>query len=1303
MMRILPFLSLFAIQLAASPLKTLTDRPGLWEAEWIDSSYAAIATDSGRFSVRSAGGVSEHPGDLAAPRLFVTLALPAEGDWNLEISDKESIGLSARPWRRVDSVDAAGNRHTVAPNAPPDREILKTGGIRLLRLNLPLVALGRDGSLQCRSRLHLRLTSAGSARPRLGTTWERLVANPGAIQRVWTPSARGQAKASRLPDEKTVVITVGDRDAFTELEDGLVRISGQALYSLSSSAARSLSFSHLALLSGTGDTVSIFNDTLPRPPGLRLLAFERTDKNRDGILDNEDEIRFWVRGTGLWKWNPDLQGQQISHHPYDLERRYYLQLQARDSSPEPLAPRQAPGYRAFGGVSAFQWLGKPDRLLEPNLSSSDADDLESGKGWYWADLRKPRNVSLDSLGLPPLPALASDTGFLTIHGPASYGVRTNIWELNVERAGEVATHQGDGDISRFRLTGLTPGRSNIVLRDVSGLLLTGVSLETIRSVSGQDSAVFPAPALGSIGVPVRDGRTCWVLEDGALVRRCSIEGGMLRDSVSNPNTWYALFPSQALSKGVSMSMWRSAGTSHAISDLTTTAKYDLVVVTPDEFLSVAEDYASWRENPVQVRPMKVGILRTRDIWAGWSGGSQDPAAVRDALRWAATRWGTSHALLLGAGSVDARGMWPSSRPNWVPQWEDHQIATDDFFGWFDEGMPLARSVLGIGIGRAPVTNLAEAKGWLAKVKTFEDPARASWGSWRNSVVLVADDQYQSLRPDNMRHSEQIEEMSNKIKDNRPWTRQVKIFENSYPRTANFTKPDVRRDLVRQLNDGVVGFCFIGHGSEAVLTDEIVMDEPTFRSAVSNPDRPWFFFAGSCSVGRNDRSTSVGLGAAFVNEPGKGAFATIAGTRATLSDNNGVFGNEIMVGLMDSARQGRTMAEALQYAKLNGRSGNLGGYRNSDLYNLLGDPALVMFPGGLDIHLDSLPDTLSQLQRLSISGSVSKEASTQVRVDHPLAPTVFTEVVGNQTVTASDQQIVGVTLPGPSKTFASTFLLPAKLPIGDSALVKVYSWDPRTRRDGGMVSAPRLIYGTGKEIPSDATGPKIGIRPCDSSWTGGIEFGKVAKIPLPFCMEIQLEDSSGISTDLGPDEGVLFSIPGVAEPWHPDINQGDGFQTATARLSLDSSLVQAGKTYTLRVGARDLMGNLARADLRIEPQVRGEYNLYELYASPNPVRDDGGVSFRFKISSEPDSTGGTDTRIQSAIRIHTVTGKLVRVLRTDLSGPGLPRPRADWDLRDAFGVPVGNGIYPYTITLRIPDPSETGTRELMHRGIIVVAR
>jgi hypothetical protein len=108
-----------------------------------------------------------------------------------------------------------------------------------------------------------------------------------------------------------------------------------------------------------------------------------------------------------------------------------------------------------------------------------------------------------------------------------------------------------------------------------------------------------------------------------------------------------------------------------------------------------------------------------------------------------------------------------------------------------------------------------------------------------------------------------------------------------------------------------------------------------------------------------------------------------------------------------------------------------------------------------------------------------------------------------------------------------------------------------------------------------------------------------------------------------------------------------------------------------------------------------------------VRDGGGTTFYFKLSAGSDTalgnSGAVDTRIQSSIRIHTVSGKLVKVLRTELSNPGRSYPRATWDLRDSFGRPVANGIYPYTVTLRIPDPTGTVTTDLVRRGIVAVAR
>jgi hypothetical protein len=181
---------------------------------------------------------------------------------------------------------------------------------------------------------------------------------------------------------------------------------------------------------------------------------------------------------------------------------------------------------------------------------------------------------------------------------------------------------------------------------------------------------------------------------------------------------------------------------------------------------------------------------------------------------------------------------------------------------------------------------------------------------------------------------------------------------------------------------------------------------------------------------------------------------------------------------------------------------------------------------------------------------------------------------------------------------------------------------------------------------------------------------------------------------------------VKDPWHPDLHQGVDYHSAYAQLNLDSTLVQPGNTYTFQVSARDLMGNLSKATLQIQPQAQGQYALYEVFNSPNPVRDGGGTTFYFKLSSGSDTgvgnTDEVDTRIQSSIRIHTISGKLVRILQTDLSQKQ-PRPQATWDLRDSFGRPVANGLYPYAVTLRIPDATGTTTQDLVKRGIVAVAR
>ena len=110
------------------------------------------------------------------------------------------------------------------------------------------------------------------------------------------------------------------------------------------------------------------------------------------------------------------------------------------------------------------------------------------------------------------------------------------------------------------------------------------------------------------------------------------------------------------------------------------------------------------------------------------------------------------------------------------------------------------------------------------------------------------------------------------------------------------------------------------------------------------------------------------------------------------------------------------------------------------------------------------------------------------------------------------------------------------------------------------------------------------------------------------------------------------------------------------------------------------------------------------ASPPPTPPKGhATTFYFKLLADADSNGTIPQTVQASIRIHTLSGKLVRILQTDLTDVGHPRPRAVWDLKDAFRNEVANGLYPYSVLLRVRDPNTRNWRQTEKRGIVAVSR
>lgn len=1310
----LVFLSIFATCANALPFRVLVDKPGRWEIEWNASEFQLDTLQTGDVSIRhSSAPSSDVPGDLAAPRLQAVLALPTSGNWKIEILVDSTQALSGQSWTRVLGFNQLTGR--VASVTPRDRDgwsEVQHDGFRLLRMDFPLVIPTPIG-VSLRKRLVMRLNWTGAAAVPAGNVWRSVVDNPGGLSlpRIAAPrQAAGSVDAEMTGS--MVEVSVGDQDPFGSSEDGLVRLKGKELSKVSGLIAGGISFSNIAVYSGLTGTAPVeMGDSLVAPR-LQAIPIRRIDNNADGILDPTDEIQFWAHGPNLWV--PDsvsVIGWNYMIHPYSTRRKYLVRLDAPTGSSELKTGLKSSGANVVQSVGQPIWVGRPDKLRELEIGRWDQTETDMGKDWYWYSVERSGKVTLP-FGKLPFPNRSSDT---ILAQPVT--VQTSWYSGTVR---QIDSFGVVGRLDNWRLldpsSGIWSGTIAASSEDVgfqfsvrgSRIALAGLNLLYRRDVSNADSAVFPAPTAGAFDLKVADGKSCWVLENGMATRLCSIESGHLLDSASS-STWYAVFPKGAGGIPVSLAAWSAPLQAHSIKDFNASRTADILVIAPNSMMDLAEEYAVHREASFQIRPMKTMIARAEDVYSLWSGGQMDPVAIRDCIRWAYKRWNISHVLLFGGGHADPRSVLGTATEVQIPQWEDGSVATDDFFTFLSSGDPFASGVehlSSVALGRVPARSVNEARAWLNKLEIFENPAIANFGPWRNTVVMAADDVWQVGKPDPIPdHTNQTEGIADAMLAQRPWMRQEKLYLVKYPATSIYQKPEAARDLQILLNRGAIGMNYIGHGGQTILADEDLLDNSSANRNLANGTRPFFFFAGSCTVGRNDVPSMRGLSEILLVTEGKGAMATVSATRPSYPTGNVRLNTRLWQKLADTGKAS-TVGEALLASKSSADEGLYGNYTNRDIYNILGDPATILLPGGLSLQTEGFPDTVQALSKMSVRVKSVGAKSFHLRLEMQSKLDSADPASAGQSVQRfrlSPPQIYSMQAAPGTDTFSAPINVPARIPFGDSAVLSAYAWNPMNRKDGGQMLTPRLLHGTESGGQFESIGPQITFRPCDSSWSSGVPFGRLAQIQLPFCLSVDLEDSSGISSETGPDEGVVFSIPGTREPWHPDLRQGVDYRRASAQLVIDSTLMSAGKTYSFNVLARDLIGNLARQNIQVQVLSNVDFSLYEVFNSPNPVRNGESTIFFFKLASEPDSTGAVDSRIQASIRIHTVSGKLVRILRTELSSPSQPRPRAIWDLRDSFGNPVANGLYPFAVSLRIRSENGGGTTEIIRKGIVAISR
>ena len=190
---------------------------------------------------------------------------------------------------------------------------------------------------------------------------------------------------------------------------------------------------------------------------------------------------------------------------------------------------------------------------------------------------------------------------------------------------------------------------------------------------------------------------------------------------------------------------------------------DFIIITHDDFYDEALNLKEWRESNNNI---KTEVVKISDIYDEFSCGLIDPAAIRDFLRFAYLNWWDDagnppgYVLLIGDGSYDFKNILNNENNNYIPPFEidnDNELysrCTDDWYVYIEGDDKL----MDMAVGRLPAASKSEVSSIINKIIDYE--ANPEFGFWKNTMILIADDE---LTPgDNTQriHTDQSEIIAN---------------------------------------------------------------------------------------------------------------------------------------------------------------------------------------------------------------------------------------------------------------------------------------------------------------------------------------------------------------------------------------------------------------------------------------------------------------------------------------------------------------------------------------------------------------
>jgi len=149
----------------------------------------------------------------------------------------------------------------------------------------------------------------------------------------------------------------------------------------------------------------------------------------------------------------------------------------------------------------------------------------------------------------------------------------------------------------------------------------------------------------------------------------------------------------------------------------------------------------------------------------------------------------------------------------------------------------------LATGRIPVSTQKQASEVVDKI--LRDYNLDSYGDWRNTITLVADD----IDEDSDREIQSgVEIIADDIKDNKPVFNVNKIYADSYVQqnsSGGEQYPRVKAAITSAIESGTLVFDYFGHGGENGFAQERFLDVPQIKGFQNENTLP-LFISVTCS-------------------------------------------------------------------------------------------------------------------------------------------------------------------------------------------------------------------------------------------------------------------------------------------------------------------------------------------------------------------------------------------------------------------------------------------------------------------------